>query len=188
MAGHDRAGIPLPQGTSRASLQDVSGNTEDGSKTGTGGGESLVGSAGELGRGRGGGSTSASRRSRDDRGGGVLVRSRRSRGRGSRDVGSRGRWLNVHRGAGGRSRLGDGARAVSDGEGGSLGDGVGLATVGDLGRLGAVGGVGSHNLGDIGRGSVVAVGGGASNEGGGSGDGSETHFDGFDYLRWVLSK
>lgn len=45
-------------------------------------------------------------------------------------------------GHGGVDWLGDGARAVGDGQGGGLGDGVGHAVVGDLGGLRAVGGVG----------------------------------------------
>lgn len=46
--------------------------------------------------------------------------------------------------------LGDGARAVGDGQGGSLRDGVLLGTVGDDRGSRAVGGVGSHDLSDVG--------------------------------------
>lgn len=49
--------------------------------------------------------------------------------------------------------LGDGARAVGDGQGGGLSDGVGLAAVGDLGGLRAVGGQGSDDLGGVDGGS-----------------------------------
>lgn len=59
----------------------------------------------------------------------------------------------VGRGAGlGRSRavrLADGARAVSDGEGGGLGDGVGLVVVRESGGLRAVGGDGGHDLSGV---------------------------------------
>jgi len=99
----------------------------------------------------------------------------------------------IHRGASARAnnsgayRLGDGAGAVGDGEGGGLGDSVGLAAVSDLGRLGAVGGVGGHDLSNVGRsgGVLVGIGVGASNEGEGSGDDGELHFDCWGgLLRW----
>ena len=48
-----------------------------------------------------------------------------------------------------RHGLGDRARAVGDGQGGSLGDGVGLAAVGDLGRLRAESGDGGDDLGSV---------------------------------------
>lgn len=75
---------------------------------------------------------------------------------------------------GGHDGLGDGARAVSDGQGGGLSDGVGLAAVGDLGRARAVGGVDIDNLGGDGD---VGVGSGASGGGNDSSD-RELHFDG----------
>ena len=74
---------------------------------------------------------------------------------------------------GGEDGLGDGARAVSDGQGGGLSDGVGLAAVGDLSGTGAVGGVDVDNLGGVGD---VA----ASRDSGGSGQDNssgELHFD-----------
>jgi hypothetical protein len=46
--------------------------------------------------------------------------------------------------------VGDGARAVGDGEGGGLGDGVGLAVVHESGRLRAVGGQSSDDLCNVG--------------------------------------
>jgi hypothetical protein len=77
---------------------------------------------------------------------------------------------------GGDDGLGDGARAVSDGQGGGLSDGVGLVAVNDLSGTGAVGGVSSNDLGGVGN--VLGVGGNASSE---SESSSELHFDG-----WVL--
>ena len=76
--------------------------------------------------------------------------------------------------AGGDDRLGDGARAVSDGESGGLSDGPGLGAVGDLSRTRAVGGV---DVNDLGGDSDVAVGSGASGGGKDSGD-SELHCGG----------
>lgn len=55
-----------------------------------------------------------------------------------------------------------------------LGDGVGLVTVGDLGRLGAVGGESRDDLGDVGH---VLAGVDASGGSENSSDG-ELHFDG----------
>jgi hypothetical protein len=75
---------------------------------------------------------------------------------------------------GGDDGLGDGARAVSDGEGGSLSDSVGLVAVDDLSGTGAVGGVGSDDLGGVGN--VLGVGSDASSE---SESSSELHFDGW---------
>lgn len=77
---------------------------------------------------------------------------------------------------GGDDGLGDGARAVSDGQGSGLSDGVGLVAVNDLSGTGAVGGVSSNDLGGVGN--VLGVGGNASSE---SESSSELHFDG-----WVL--
>ena len=74
---------------------------------------------------------------------------------------------------------------VGDGQGGSLADGVGLTLVGDLGRVRAVGGVGSHDVGDVhvgGRGShggvAHVVGDGGTSKASGSDSSSETHVDG----------
>ena len=46
--------------------------------------------------------------------------------------------------------MGDGARAVGDGEGGGFGDGVGLAVVHESGGLGAVSGQSSDDLSNVG--------------------------------------
>lgn len=75
-------------------------------------------------------------------------------------------------GGGGDHGLGDGARAVGDGQSGGLSDGVGLAAVGDLGRSRAVGHVGLDNLGDNSH-----VGSGHSASGKSEGD-SVLHLDG----------
>lgn len=70
-------------------------------------------------------------------------------------------------------RLGDGARALGDGQSGGLGDGVSLVTVDNLGGRRAVGGVGSDNLG-----GVDDSGRSTGSESGRGGDGGELHFDG----------
>jgi hypothetical protein len=44
--------------------------------------------------------------------------------------------------------LGDGARAIRDGQSGGLGDGVGLATMGQSGSLWTIGGEGRDGLND----------------------------------------
>jgi len=152
---------------SRASrLQDVGDETEDSSKTSTGGSDGLVGSTSESGNGRSDRSASASCVDRGDAGGGVAV--------GSGSV----HWGASRARSGGVDGLGDCARAVGDGQGGGLGDGVGLAVVGDLSRGRADRGVGGHNLRDIGRGSggVAVTSGSAGDEGSSSSD-SEAHFD-----------
>jgi len=91
--------------------------------------------------------------------------------------------------AGGDHGLGDGARAVGDGEGGGLSDGVGLGAVGDLSGLRAVGGVGLDNLGhngDVGVAVTVSVGG--DTNGGSKDDSGELHFDGIKgySVEWLL--
>jgi hypothetical protein len=73
--------------------------------------------------------------------------------------------------------LGDGARAVGDGEGGGLSDGVGLVVVGQGGGSRAVGGVSSDDLGNVGD---VAVGSDGGHEGSGDGGGGELHLDDWD--------
>jgi hypothetical protein len=80
-------------------------------------------------------------------------------------------------------RLGDCARAVGDGEGGGLSDGVSLVAVSKSGGLRAVGGDGSHDLGGVL--STVTVGGvvrrgiGSSDEEASSSSSlEERHFDG----------
>jgi hypothetical protein len=156
-----------------------SSKTDDGSKTGTGESGNLAGTGGgDLGRSTsGGGSTGTSRRARlaalttvagltsrvnGDYGGVVaVVGGRRSGAVVANDSG------------GGDDGLGDGARAVSDGEGGGLGDSVGLVAVDDLSRTGAVGSVGSDDLGGVGN--VLGVGSDASSE---SESSSELHFVG----------
>lgn len=90
-----------------------------------------------------------------------------------------GRWArNIRAGVDG---LGDGARAVGDGQGGGCGDSVGLGAVGDGGGSRAVGGHGSDDLGGVDDG---VVGGGLSSgdEAGGGNDAGELHFEnwGFD--------
>jgi hypothetical protein len=82
---------------------------------------------------------------------------------------------------GGEDGLGDGARAVSDGQGGGLSDGVGLVAVDDLSGTGAVGGVSSNDLSGVGN--VLGVGSNAGSESEGS---SELHFDGWVLGFWVL--
>lgn len=88
-------------------------------------------------------------------------------------------------GAGGDDRgvdwLGDGARAVGDGEGGGLSDGVGLAVVGDLGGSRAVGGELSDDLSHVGS---VGVGLGNGSEASGSSSDDETHVDSVDWCCW----
>lgn len=74
--------------------------------------------------------------------------------------------------------LGDGARAVGDGEGGGLSDGVGLVVVGQGGGLRAVGGVLGEDLSDVGD---VAVGSDGGHEGSGDGGGGELHLEDWDY-------
>lgn len=155
-----------------------SSKTDDGSETGTGESGDLAGtSGGDLGRSTsGGGSTGTSRRARlaalttvagltgrvnGDQGGVVAV------------VGGRSRAVVADDSGGGDDGLGDSARAVSDGEGGGLGDSVGLVAVDDLSGTGAVGGVGSDDLGGVGN--VLGVGSDASSE---SESSSELHFVG----------
>lgn len=78
-------------------------------------------------------------------------------------------------GRGDSDRAGDGARAVSDGQGGGSSDGPGLGAVGDLGGLGAVGDDLVDGLSNVGN---VRVGDSTS---GGDGDSSdeELHFVGY---------
>lgn len=64
--------------------------------------------------------------------------------------------------------------AVGDGEGGGLGDGVGLVVVGQGGGLRAVGGVVDDDLGDPGD---VAVGSDGGHEGSGDGGDGELHLE-----------
>jgi hypothetical protein len=178
----------LNQPARTSCLQDVGSETEDGCKTGTGGGESLVSGASEGGNWSGVGASAGDRRRSVRWGGGIDVwcwgavwNSRANRGHGAiRDRGASARG--VH---GSGHWLGDRAWAVGDRQSGSLGDGVGNTTVGDLGGRGAVGGVSSHNLSGVSWAGIVAPGIGASDEGSGSSNGSgETHVDGINDLRW----
>lgn len=164
-----------------ADLQEGS-ESQDTSKASARDGHGL-GSTRSRGRGDGGGSSRAGGLSRGgsvdgaaaggvDNHGGVLV------GRNNRGNAGRLRSAGVaDNGAGGGHRLGDGARAVSDGQGGGLSDSVGGAAVGDLGRAGAVGDVGLDDLSDNGDVALGVVSRGAS--GGSESDGSgELHLDG----------
>lgn len=82
---------------------------------------------------------------------------------------------------GGEDGLGDGARAVGDGQGGLLGDGVGLGAVDDLGGTRAV--VLDLVGGDGGVGHVTVVSGGSDADGGdGKGGDGELHLDGIRFL------
>jgi len=74
----------------------------------------------------------------------------------------------------GNNGLGDRAGAVSDGEGSSLGDGVGLVGVGQGGGRRAVGGVGSHDLSGVGD---IATGRGGDGTNKSSSNSEELHFD-----------
>jgi hypothetical protein len=148
----------------RVGLEDESGEAEETSEASArkssglasaGGGDGALGSGGE----------GASRLPR--RGGGVDLGGPGGLGRGNvagvaDDLGDNGH------------RLGDRARAVGDGESGSLSDGIGGAAVGDLGGRGAEGGDSRDDLSGVGH---VAPGVGASN---GSKNGSERelHFCG----------
>lgn len=155
-----------------------SSKTDDRSETGTGESGDLAGTrGGDLGRSTsGGGSTGTSRRARlaalttvagltgrvnGDQGGVVAV------------VGGGSRAVVADDSGGGDDRLGDSARAVSDSEGGGLGNSVSLVAVDDLSGTGAVGGVGSDDLGGVGN--VLGVGSDASSE---SESSSELHFVG----------
>lgn len=175
-----------------------SSKTDDGSKTGTGESGNLAGTGGgDLGRSTsGGGSTGTSRRARlaalttvagltsrvnGDHGGVVAVVGGRRSGAETLSVFlARLRTSDIYNlpvvandSGGGDDGLGDGARAVSDGEGGGLGDSVSLVAVDDLSRTGAVGSVGSDDLGGVGN--VLGVGSDASSE---SESSSELHFVG----------
>lgn len=148
-------------------LQDESGKTDDTGKAGAGEDGSLGGRALRRGDLRGLLSRRRRRGRLDLRGlGGLGVLLLRRGG----DTGV------AHNLGGGLDGLGDGARAVGDGDGAGLGDGVGLVTVGDLGGLRAVGGVLVNDLGDDSDVASVA-GGGASGSGEDSSD-SELHLDG----------
>jgi hypothetical protein len=83
-------------------------------------------------------------------------------------------------------RLGDGARAVGDGQSSSLSDRVGVASLSEGGGARAVGSVGSDDLGG-GVVGAVAIGVGRHDRGGESNNSNgETHFDGFGWIFRVL--
>ena len=86
----------------------------------------------------------------------------------------------VHR-RGGIDGTGDGARAVLNGQGGGLGDRVGLASQGELGSVRAVGGVGVNDLG--GDGDVLGPGGVDTSNSGEDDSSSELHFVGWGGLK-----
>lgn len=142
------------------------GNTREASDLGgTGGGNGRRGLGGLLTRGRNGGASGLG----NTRDGAVGV------GRRRRDSGGLSglRAVVADDGGGGDHGLGDGARAVGDGQSGGLSDRVGLVTVGDLGGSRAVGDVGLDDLSDDGN---VLVSHGAS---GGKGESeSVLHLDG----------
>lgn len=159
------------------------GNTREASDLGgAGGGNGRRGLGGLLTRGRNGGASGLG----NTRDGAVGVGRRRRNGGGLLGA------VVADDGGGGDHGLGDGARAVGDGQSGGLSDRVGLVTVGDLGGLGAVGHVGLDDLGDDGD---VLVSHGAS--GGNSESESVLHLDGIRvfsrktgirYERWCLTK
>lgn len=125
---------------------DLGGGARDGGDLGLLGGLGLLRGGGERDGGLG--------NTRNVGDGGVLV----------------GRAVVADDSAGGDHGLGDGARAVGDGQSGGLGDRVGLGTLGDLGGLRAVGDVDVNDLGDDGA-VVVSTSHGAS--GGGGDDSSD---------------
>lgn len=151
----------LRRGRERAEtdLQDEGSQAEDTGQTGAREGGGLAGTGGHD-RGRGGdgsGGDGGNACGRDDADGGV--------------------------GGVGGDRLGDGARAVGDGQGGGLGDGVGDTIVLDRGGVRAVRRQGGHDLGGVA--DIVA---GLDGSGGtkNSGDG-ELHFSGWRYVTLARS-
>lgn len=155
-------------------LQNVSSETKEASKTSGGADNGAVGTGAERRLGDSWGSR-ADWSNWGDRDGVVGVRWNRRLGAGLTDH----NWGNL-------DWLGDSARAVSDGQGGGLSDGVGLVIEGQGSGLWAVGGVGGVDLSDIGD---VAVGSDGSHKGGGDGSVRELHLDGwiFDYF-WKVKK
>lgn len=171
-----------------ADLQESS-ETDEGSEAGTGEGGDLASTGGRdlLARATGGGSNGlagvaalttvgAGRVDGDE--GGVAAAVDGLTGlagvTGLASLVGRGRAVVADNSGGGQDGLGDGARAVSDGQGGGLSDGVGLVAVNDLSRTGAVGGVSSNDLGGVG--DVLGVGSDAGSE---SESSNELHVDGF---------
>jgi len=91
----------------------------------------------------------------------------------------------VHRG-GHDDGLGDGARAIGDGQGGRLGHGVGFLIIGEDRGKRAHSGESSDNISNPGRGGVV-VGRGANNGGSEGGDEGGLHFDGFEFFLYSIT-
>jgi len=155
-------------------LQQESGEAEEASKASARDGHGLVGTTGD-GRWGGGADGAAASASWVDRGDGVsgpwggAVGVDRGGGCGS--AGGAGH------GAGGVDWLADGARAVGDGQRGSLGDSVGLAVVGELGGLWAVGCVRGDDLSGVAH-VAVAIGGRGGGSQGEDGSSLELHLDG----------
>jgi hypothetical protein len=172
-----------------ADLQESS-ETDDGGETGTGEGGDLAstGSGDLLGGASGRSGTGAGRVRTLTTVGGLASRVDGDHGRVVAHTGVVGLARLLASGAvvadnsgGHDDGLGDGARAVSDGQGGGLSDGVGLVAVDDLSGTGAVGGVSSNDLSGVGN--VLGVGSNAGSESEGS---SELHFDGWVLGFWVL--
>lgn len=148
------------QGTHR--LQDVSSETKKASKASGGANNGAVGTGAERWLGDGWGSR-ANWSNWGGWNGGVGVGWDRGRWAG----GALDNWGN-------RDWLGDGARAVGDGQGGGLSDSVGLVVEGQGGGLWAEGGVVGVDLSD--PGDVAGSDGG--HEGSGDGGVGELHLDG----------
>jgi len=159
-----------------ARLQDVGGEAEQTSQTGTGDGHGLVGTVDRDGAWGWGASWGAGDTDGTGWGGG---RDGRNRGSGVGIDRSRGwdRAGGADNRAGGVDRLADGAGAVGDGQGGGLGDGVGLAVEADLSGSRADGGERSDDLGGVGEIASPGSGrsGGCESQDGGD---LELHLDG----------
>jgi len=142
----------------RSSLEDEGSDGEDTGETSAREGHGLASTGGDrAGLGWGGAGVAAGGLD----GGGVGVAAGAGNGRDSGD------------------RLGDGARAVGDGESGGLSDGVDGTTVGDLSGDWAVGGQSSDDLGNVGH-----VGPGVDASGESENSSSGLHFDGGE--GWVV--
>jgi len=156
-------------------LQEESSKTDNAGQASAGEGDLASGGNGD--RGGLGADTGAGRSGRRASGLGLLGLSRLSGNNNPGGVGVAGSRAAVvaDNSGGGDDGLGDGARAVSDGEGGGLSDGVSLVTVGDLGGARAVGGVDVDDLSGVGDVAGVA----SIDASGSSEDGSsrELHFD-----------
>jgi hypothetical protein len=132
-----------------ARLQESGGGGDDSHEASTdlGGGTLELRRRSSASGARGSGASRGSRDSAVGAGVGSRGNSGAGRGSGSRGVLNRGRKSTSGVGSTrGLNGVGDGARAVRDGEGGGLGDGVGLLAVGDSGRGGADGGQVSDDL------------------------------------------